>query len=202
MFGLIYENFLILKRQILMASILLALSIIPSVMFNDYIFFIFSTILVSMLPITACVYENDSKMIKVLLAMPISRVEFVLAKYISTFLLSAIGFVINLVYMLIRGKAFNLSLVLSLSCFLIGTTIMNVMFPLVFKYGVEKAKFLLVCIFIILAAIVGPSYEKIFALIDAMAFWKLGVIVLVAYFIIFAISIIRSTLSYYRIDIN
>ena len=202
MFGLIYENFLILKRQILMASILLALSIIPSVMFNDYIFFIFSTILVSMLPITACVYENDSKMIKVLLAMPISRVEFVLAKYISTFLLSAIGFVINLIYMLIRGKAFNLSLVLSLSCFLIGTTIMNVMFPLVFKYGVEKAKFLLVCIFIILAAIVGPSYEKIFALIDAMAFWKLGVIVLIAYFVIFAISIIRSTLSYYRIDIN
>ena len=204
MFGLIYENFLILKKQILMASLLLIFSLIPSIMYSDYIFMIFSTILVSMLPITACVYENESKMIKVLLSMPIDRKTFVISKYLSTFILCGIGFIMNFIYYLVRQQNFILSLALSLACFIIGTTLMNVMFPLVFKYGVEKAKFLLICIMIGLASIIGIIYKIVgfnIMIIPKEMFTYIGFGIFCIYILIYMISISTSVRSYKKIDI-
>jgi len=200
MIGLIYENFLILKKQILMASILLILSLIPSIMINDYIFFIFSTILISMLPITAFVYENDSKMIKVLLSMPINRKTFITSKYLSTLLLCLIGFIMNFVYMFIRSKNLLVSFVLSLLCFIIGTTLMNVMFPLVFKYGVEKAKFLLVCIMIFLGFI-GFYIYKLIPFLPTISTSTIILICIFIYFFIYIISYLLSIKFYSKIEI-
>lgn len=201
MIALIYENFLILKKQIAMASILLLMSIVPSIMYSDYIFLVFSTILISMLPITACVYENESKMIKVLLSMPISRATFVGSKYISTLILSGIGFVLNFFFYFTRQQNFLISFVLSLVCFLIGTTLMNIMLPLVFKYGVERAKFLLVCIMIVLGAIGSFVYKTGLLKLINIEISLVIIFGIGCYFVIYFISYVLSTKLYSRIDI-
>ena len=144
--GLIYENFYILKKQFMLSFILLFICGIMSVVISPYIFYAMSTILVSMLPITAMVYENESKLTKVIITMPVDRKDFVKSKYISTFILGIINFIINLLFMLITTRNGLQSLIFSTISFLIGMTVMNIMFPLIFKFGVEKAKFILGCI--------------------------------------------------------
>lgn len=144
--GLIYENFYILKKQFMLSFVLLFICGVMSVVVNPYIFYAMSTILVSMLPITAMVFENESKLTKVIITMPIDRKDFVKSKYISTFMLGIINFIINILFMLITTSNGLQSLIFSAISFLIGMTVMNIMFPLIFKFGVEKAKFILGCI--------------------------------------------------------
>lgn len=199
--GLIYENFLILKRQILMASILLIFAIIPAIKINPYIFFIFSTILISMLPITAFVYENESKMIKVLLSMPIDRKIFVTSKYLSTLILSGIGFLINFLFTIIVEKDLIMALIISSLCFVIGTTLMNIMLPLIFKFGVEKAKFILSCILIFILMI-GYFIFTIKSNLPVMNMPIFIISLIIIYLLIYIISYIFSVKSYRKIEIE
>lgn len=198
--GLIYENFLILKKQILMSCILLLFAIIPSIKISSYIFFILSTILISMLPITAFVYENESKMIKVLLSMPINRNIFVKSKYLSTLILSTIGFIINFLFTIIVEKNVLMSVIIATLCFIIGTTLMNIMLPLIFKYGVEKAKFILVCIMIFISLIGFYTY-KILRLLPILSISTVIIISIFIYFIIYLISYLLSIKFYSKIEI-
>ena len=199
--GLLFENFIILKKQILMASILLILSIIPSIMINEYIFFIFSTILISMLPITAFVYENDSKMIKVLLSMPIDRKIFVKSKYLFTLLLCIVGFTMNFLFMLLKSKDFLMAFIVAIIAFIIGTTLMNIMFPLVFKFGVEKAKFILVCIMIFLGMI-GYFLFTIRQIFMPINISHLLLLIGIIYVFIYFVSYLISIKVYDKIEIN
>lgn len=163
--GLIYENFYLLKKQFFLSGILLILCAILSIMINPYIFFAMSTILVSMLPITACVYENEHNLTKIILTMPINKKDFVQSKYICTLIMGIINFFINLLFMLILTNNLLKCLIFSFISFIISMLLMAYMFPLIFKYGVEKAKGIL-SISLVVICIILFSFIKVLKLIS------------------------------------
>lgn len=160
--GLIYENFYLLRKQFKLAGILLLICGIVSYFASPFVFMGMSTMLVSMMPITVMVYElEESRMMKIISTMAVDKKEIVLSKYILTNILSLLAFIINVIFLFISTKNVLLSLFSSLAIFFLGVIVIEIMLPLIFKYGVEKGRTLLLAIIMVLGAVSTIVIEKI-----------------------------------------
>lgn len=160
--GLIFENFYLLRKQFILASILLVICGVASYFTSPFIFMGMSTMLVSMMPITVMVYElEESRMMKIISTMAVSKKEIVLSKYILTNILSLFSFVINTIFLFISTKNILMSVFSSLAIFFLGVIVIEIMLPLIFKYGVEKGRTLLLVIIMVLAAVVTLIIKQI-----------------------------------------
>lgn len=153
--GLIFENFYLLRKQFILASILLSICGVAAYFSSPFVFMGMSTMLVSMMPITVMVYElEESRMMKIISTMAVSKKEIVLSKYILTNVLSLLCLFINFIFLVISTKQILLSLFSSLAIFFLGVIVIEIMLPLIFKYGVEKGRTLLLVIIMVLGSIV------------------------------------------------
>ena len=160
--GLIFENFYLLRKQFSLASILLIICGVASYFTSPFIFMGMSTMLVSMMPITVMVYElEESRMMKIISTMAVSKKEIVLSKYILTNILSLFSFVINTVFLFVSTKNILMSIFSSLAIFFLGVIVIEIMLPLIFKYGVEKGRTLLLVIIMVLGAVVSLIVKQI-----------------------------------------
>ena len=108
-------------------------------------------------------YDDTSKWDRYAAAMPVYRKQIVLAKYLLAFLLAVIGigvgFVFSYVINFIQHVPFDSTiLVVGYTVFLVILFYMSILFPLVYRFGVEKSRMLLMVIFLIpFLAIMGLS---------------------------------------------
>lgn len=159
--GLIFENFYILRRQMKLASILLLICAVASYFTSPFVFMGMSTMLVSMMPITGMVYElEESRMMKIITTMAVEKKDIVKSKYIITNIFSLGALVVNFVFLLISTKNLFMSIFASLAVFFLGVIVIEIMIPLIFKYGVEKGRTLLLVIILILSSIVTAILQK------------------------------------------
>lgn len=153
--GLIFENFYILRKQMKLASILLIICAVASYFSSPFVFMGMSTMLVSMMPITGMVYElEESRMMKIITTMAVEKKDIVKAKYVITNIFSLGALVINFLFLLIATKNLFMSVFVALAVFFLGVIVVEIMLPLIFKYGVEKGRTLLLVIILILSSIV------------------------------------------------
>lgn len=118
----------------------------------------------TMLVVTTISYDELAKWDNYALAMPITRKEIVLSKYLIMLILSTlgtlIGFILNIIFALIKKNAdlleISVSALLVLSFALI---IGSIILPLLYKFGAEKARILIVifCLFVTILAVGGVS---------------------------------------------
>lgn len=154
------------KYKLFMLAVL-AVGFIPTSGTSAYI--IISTLLCSMMIITTFTFDEKSNWSRYAMIMPVSKKDVVIGKYIVLVIFCVIGSLFGLVISLIAElamskNAFNLTSIIELLCLtLLALTISfisgSMSIPLVFKFGAERARVLLMVSILIPSAICFGSYQ-------------------------------------------
>lgn len=158
--GLMIKDFLSLKRQGRVLFVMLAIYIMFGAFSKNISMLCGMTVMIcAMMPITTLSYDEKSKWDKYALSMPIPRQTIVLSKYIFGVLLilAGIAFVIpiSLLISSFTGEMVIKDILLTvLATAGAAVLFLAIMLPLLFKFGVEKARILIMLvIFIPIAAL-------------------------------------------------
>ena len=149
--GLIIKDFLNLKRQakiigvIVVFYFLLSMTSKDSNMFGTMILFLFA-----MMPITAISYDERANWDKYGLTMPVSRADMVISKYILGLVLSTFVLILNFIVQFLLGTKMNTeNIVAILAIFCISIVFFSVLLPIMFKFGVEKGRTVMLIVLMI-----------------------------------------------------
>ena len=140
--GLILKDILNLKRHSKYYMILMGFYFILGVASEDFVMFgsmiiVFSAIL----PITAISYDEKNNWDSYALTMPIARTDLIISRYILGMIFLTLSFLITVILTIAFGSgAFKESILESLAILAVGIILMSVIFPVIFKYGVEKGR--------------------------------------------------------------
>lgn len=150
--GLLIKDILNLKKSFSTVVIMIILYFLfafksgdPSILVGMIV------LLLTMMSITSISYDDLAKWDKFALAMPIKREKIVFSKYILSVLLSLVGVIISTaigyVIILLKGKM-SLSDFLITSYIIFGVSIIFscIILPLVFKFGVEKGRLMIMAV--------------------------------------------------------
>ena len=122
------------------------------------------TLILSMMPLTSMAYDDMSKWDRYALAMPISKKDIVLSKYILSILLSLVSilvsFIITYLFILPRSDMGRSELLLvAYIIFSISLVYVSIVLPLIYKFGVEKTRIITMCVFAIPTMMVFAFYK-------------------------------------------
>lgn len=160
-------------KSMIFILLVLAFALIPSSGVEGYI--IMSGILCSMMIITTFSFDDQSKWLKYAMVMPVTKKDIVITKFIVLLIFSAIGAVTGLIIGAIGGTIMHkgifssinnmLSLLFTGAVSLVISEITGSMsIPLLFKFGAEKARMLMLVSCLIPASIFFGIY-KLFTLL-------------------------------------
>ncbi len=154
--GLILKDIYNLKRQYKVLLLLFVFYTLFSLFTGDAGFLtgVLSLMMV-MLTITTLAYDERSKWEKYALTMPVSRTDLVLGKYLLGLLLSVIAFVFNLIFML-ATQANQKTEALPTAAATLGISLffLCAILPVLFKFGVEKGRMLMMLILFVPTGII------------------------------------------------
>lgn len=148
MIGLLVKDFLNLKKQAKTYLILLVFYFILGIANeNATMFSSMLAMVAAMVPITAMAYDERSKWDRYALTMPVSRFNMVVSKYILGLILLTIAFAITMLFSLLFSNL-NLTenILSSFAILSVGIIIISVIFPILFKFGVEKGRILMMIV--------------------------------------------------------
>jgi ABC-2 type transport system permease protein len=160
MTGLIIKDLLNLKKQgkiyLLLVVFYFAMGLVNE---NTSMFTTMMTMVAVLIPLTAMAYDERSKWDRYALTMPISRKNMVMSRYLLGLIFLIVAFVLSmLVNMVISNMKTAENTLVVLGGFSTGLMLMSVIFPLLFKFGVEKGRiFMMIVIFIPVAALMMIS---------------------------------------------
>lgn len=157
MTGLILKDFLNLKRH---SKIYLALIIFYFILgiANEEFTMLGSmiTMMAVILPVTAMAYDEKNNWDRYVLTMPVSRKDLVLSRYILSLIFLISAFFMSILLSLLFGSdSFIEDVLVNSGILAFGIIIVSAIFPILFKYGVEKGRiFMMLVLFAPTAAIV------------------------------------------------
>ncbi|HAQ41200.1 MAG TPA: ABC-2 transporter permease [Clostridiales bacterium] len=142
MTGLLLKDFLNLKRHSKVYLILMIFYFILGIASKDFAMFgSMITVFAAIMPITSMAYDEKNNWDRYALTMPISRKDLVLSRYIFGMIFLCAAFIITLVINLVLGGSSIFEVIMTnLGIFALGIIIMSVIFPVIFKFGVEKGR--------------------------------------------------------------
>ncbi|WP_340008936.1 ABC-2 transporter permease [Paenibacillus sp. FSL K6-0276] len=153
--GLLLKDLLNLKKQGKMYLILVGFYLVFSIAMNNTSFFGgMVCILSAMLPVTALSYDERAKWDKFALTMPVSRRDMVTSKYVLGLSFSLLGVIIFFLCNLLTKVELSLNLTTSLVFLGLGILVLSLTLPILFKFGVEKGRILMMLIFFVPAGII------------------------------------------------
>lgn len=98
----------------------------------------------AMLPVTALAYDERAKWDKYALTMPVTRRQMVISKYLLGLLLTAVALVINVAVQAIKSPVDPWEILLMPLCLAgVGVAFLALLMPLLFRFGTEKARLLM-----------------------------------------------------------
>ncbi len=154
--GLILKDIYGLKKQY---KVLLALSVFYTIFSlttgdSSFLTGVLSLMMV-MLTITTLSYDERSKWDKYVLTMPVSRADLVFSKYLLGLILSAGAFVFNFIFTLTSGSREVID-ALGIAGAILGISLffLCVILPVLFKFGVEKGRLLMLMILFVPTGII------------------------------------------------
>lgn len=154
-------------KSMLFILVFFAFAFIPFSGVQSYIFV--CAILCSMMIVTTFSFDDNSHWARYAMIMPISKKDLVAGKFIVSVIFSAIGTLFGLVIGFVGGiitSKVTISLVslcellfFALAAWEIAVIFGSISIPLVFKFGAEKGRMLLLVSFLIPAAICFGIYK-------------------------------------------
>lgn len=192
--GLLYKDFCVLKKQVKILIVFVVfyaiwsvLAQIPSMMGTMVI------ILSIMLPISSMSYDETGQWYRYAFSLPVSRRTLVLSKYMLGFLTALAGLLVcaigNLVILSLTNWENALESWITIgACLEVGVIFLSVLIPVLFKFGVEKGRFLIVAIALVPSMLIGllagmlkntgipmPSEEVLQAILYASPLFTLAI---------------------------
>lgn len=153
---LIIKDILNLKRQ---AKLVLVFAVLYGVMsfYMEDASFVSGIIIFmcAMFSVSSFAYDDMAKWDKYALSMPLSRKDIVMSKYILIFILALAGallsFVMNITVSIVSKMPFNPMEKLLETLAIVGISLIftSVLTPLIYKFGTEKARILIILVFVI-----------------------------------------------------
>jgi len=153
--GLIIKDLIALKKQVKIFLVLAAFYIVYSFMMkNTGMFGAMITLLCVMMTITTMSYDEHYKWDRYALSLPISRKTVVISKYVLGIMLDLAAVVIVAPASAVIGSAvgeikISESFTASLAIGGVALFFLSVIFPIIFKFGVEKGRMLMAAIFFV-----------------------------------------------------
>lgn len=154
-------------KSMLFILVVFAVALIPFSGVEGYIFV--CAILCSMMIVTTFSFDDNSKWTRYAMIMPVSKKELVVGKFVVLAIFCAVGSLFGLVIGSIGGFAmrkitFDFAgigelLFLALAAWAISLIFGSMSIPLVFKFGAEKGRVLLLVSFLIPAGICFGIYQ-------------------------------------------
>lgn len=115
---------------------------------NSAMFGSMLSIVAAMLPITAMAYDEKNNWDRYALTMPLSRKDMVLSRYILGLIFALVAFIIAMASSLLLNKDSLLeNIAMNLGTLGFVMLLMAIIFPILFKFGVEKGRILMMIIF-------------------------------------------------------
>lgn len=118
---------------------------------NNTIFASMIALMFSITSVTSFAYDKQSGWDVYVNTLPVSRTDVVLSKYVLSVLLALTGGVISLLVGWVNGIIKNLSnftdtLVLAYTLFAIGVIFISILLPVIYKFGEERSRVILLAI--------------------------------------------------------
>lgn len=198
--ALLKKDIFVLIRQMKMFFILIIVfSAIPGLNMS-----MFSIVYCAMLPFTAMAYDERSKWNDLAAMMPYTTGDIVFSKYLLGWLAVGASALLNLISGFVLNsflsEEYNVSPNGALFAFCIGTLMLSLTLPMIFRFGVEKGRLFFVLIILLLTvtgtalmSFVANSSEAVPFLSSSL--FRLAIPILAA--VLTAISIPLS-MSFYR----
>lgn len=150
MLGLLRKDFYNLKKQAgLMLGFLVLYGAVMLLSDNQNASFIsaFASLYAMLLPITSLSFDERSGWEKLALSMPVTRRQLVLSKYLLGALLSLIVAVVDaLIFIVLPGRDPATSLLTCGAFLCTGLIFLDIILPILFKVGTEKARLIMIMI--------------------------------------------------------
>ena len=166
--GLLLKDFCILKKQMKLMVVFVIFYAIWAVAAKMPTMMGTMVILLSiMMPISSMSYDEAGQWYRYAFSLPIPRRTLVLSKYVLGFLVSLGGLVVsaigNIIILALTNGENALESWLTIIGFLeLGVIFLSIIIPILFKYGVEKGRLLIVVIAVIpslLVALLGTTLK-------------------------------------------
>lgn len=167
--GLIIKDILNLRKSITTTLIIILFYGVFSYSTGDMSMIIGMTaLIITSMSVTSITYDYMAKWDSYALAMPISRSEIVLSKYILSIILCIMASIVSSIFSVfityIRGDLVGLKNIQEIFLtvyivFLIAMFFISINMPLIFKFGVENARILMLGSYLIPAGIVYLFYK-------------------------------------------
>ena len=153
--GLLLKDILNLKQQGKVYFFIIAIQLAIAIASRDGNFFGgLMTMFTVLVPLSAAAYDDKAKWDRYALTMPISRWDLVLSKYLLAFICSVVSaFLSEIVMVVITGDVLN-SLLRSAVYIMVGMLLVSLILPFIFKFGVEKARLIMMALVLIPTVIV------------------------------------------------
>ncbi|SBV92159.1 conserved membrane hypothetical protein [uncultured Eubacteriales bacterium] len=184
MMGFVYKDFLVLRRQILLYLLFVGVyaALVISGVFGPYILPALLVVIGLMLPMSSMSYDDLARWDKYAAATPFGRQGIVAGKYLFALLCILGSAVLVLILMLalsltglMEASAAETCLTV-LGCIGSALTLDAILLPLLFKFGTEKSRVILMILFAAVfggSAVVGSLTEK-FSPLPAPPSWLLA----------------------------
>lgn len=151
--GLIIKDIINLRKYGRSVAFVMAFYVLFTVMMKNTAFISGMIVLLfSMTVITSFSYDKQAGWDEYALALPLSRKAIVKSKYILSLLLSLSGAALSVLLGAVLGLFMETGgimeqLITSYALFGVGILFLSIMLPLIFKFGVERSRILIIIVF-------------------------------------------------------
>lgn len=171
--GLIVKDLINLKKYSRTVLLIIAFYILFSFMVDSMEFLSGMIVLMcAVSTITSFAYDSQSGWDMYALTLPLPKKNIVLAKYVLALLLTLIGTLLAilagwLIGLIKQQSNFVETLIVSYSLFAVAVLFLSVLLPLVYRFGVERSRVLIIAVFTIpTAAVIALAQTGAFTMPD------------------------------------
>ncbi len=201
--GLLLKDLINLKSTARLFLAFLVVFVVLILATGDLGSYSLSIILLSaMLPFTTMALDERAKWDRTALAAPVKRSTLVLSKYVLGLLLLLVALFAGLILGVIGGEEIGVLLVQLFTLALSGVLMLCVMLPLMFRFGAEKGRILLM---LIMAALFAASFAlrtPDFVLPGGDELMDYAPILLASVLAVLALSVLWSIRIYHKKDFS
>ena len=200
MIALIYKDIITLRKSLALALIMGVFLTIQSITKNDILSFSFISALFPMsLMIASLAYDSKAKFETFAFSTPLKRSSYIISKMFFSLGFGILGAIITLVFLISNKAMIEVLIIVPILSLLISLTIPTIFLMLAVKFGVEKARIILVAIYFVFVGLGMILKERVDILKSVVALFgnipayiigiALTVFCLILVFILLKISI-------------
>lgn len=153
--GLLLKDLYTMKKQLYVAGGLMVFYLVYAIVLKNAMMLGTAVVLFSFLmPITCMAYDDASGWNRYALSLPLTRKKLVLTKYLVGVITTVAGFALAMVgnaALIAMGYVDNPTETWVFTCIFaeVGLLILSLMLPVMFKFGAEKGRFILIAMIMI-----------------------------------------------------